>query len=113
MSGWARPADDRGDPDEVYPPGERFQPHPPINWRAEIYTFVLTSTILAALYITGLKAVLQRYVPDWVFGLVFIGFGLFCILRPRALANTSRYGALIYGGFMMLFGVYLFIHFLP
>jgi hypothetical protein len=104
MSGRDRLGGNPSDADEVYLPGERFQPHPPINWRAEIRTIVLTLAILAVLDISGLDEVLHRYVPTWAFGLVFIAFGLVAILRPGAVANTSRFGAIVYGSVVALIG---------
>jgi hypothetical protein len=104
MSGRDKLNGDRSEAEEAYPPGERFQPHPPINWRPEIRTIVLTLTILAVLDITGLDEVLHRYVPDWAMGLLLAGFGLVIILRPGAVANTSRSGAIVYGGFVVLIG---------
>jgi hypothetical protein len=110
MSGRGQLGGDRGEPDEVYLPGERFQPHPPIDWRAEIATIVLIAIIFAALHLTGLKAVLDRYVPTWAFGLAFIAFGLFVILfrilRPRARA-ASRIGDILMGALFVLLGAYL------
>lgn len=104
MSGRDTLDGDRSEPDEVYLPGERYQPRPRINWRAEIRTIVLTLAIVVVLDISGLNEVLHRYVPNWIFAPVFIAFGLFVILRPGAVANTSRSGAILYGGFMVLIG---------
>ncbi|HEV7659765.1 MAG TPA: hypothetical protein VGO55_07955 [Allosphingosinicella sp.] len=114
MSGRDTLDGDRGEPDEVYPPGERYQPHPPINWRAQIFTIALTIAILAVLDITGLREVLNRYVPSWAWGLMLVAIGLLGLLGIlRSRAGASRAGVIVSGSLLMLLGAYLFIHFLP
>ena len=94
---------DYGEPEEGFLAPDRDS----FSWRQMAFIFVFVIAFNELSHATGLTALLNRYVPTWIVGLLILAYGLFFTLLPilnaRARA-TFRLRDIVAAAFFVLVG---------